>query len=69
MDGRGNRLCQQNAPFGRNFFPAFFPALRACKQFSWTRSEAHRLLREMNVCPRLSTDIQVSNSISRDICF
>uniref|UniRef100_A0A915P9I3 SWIM-type domain-containing protein n=1 Tax=Meloidogyne floridensis TaxID=298350 RepID=A0A915P9I3_9BILA len=60
MDGRGNRLCQQNAPFGRNFFPAFFPALRACKQFSWTRSEAHRLLREMNVCPRLSTDIQIA---------
>uniref|UniRef100_A0A915MH17 SWIM-type domain-containing protein n=1 Tax=Meloidogyne javanica TaxID=6303 RepID=A0A915MH17_MELJA len=52
MDGRGNRLCQQNAPFGRNFFPAFFPALRACKQFSWTRSEAHRLLREMNIAQK-----------------
>uniref|UniRef100_A0A914HXD6 SWIM-type domain-containing protein n=1 Tax=Globodera rostochiensis TaxID=31243 RepID=A0A914HXD6_GLORO len=53
-DIRGQRLTQQNAPFSRQHFPAFFPALQACHQFDWSALAVQRLIDGT----RLSADIQ-----------
>jgi hypothetical protein len=60
VDSRGHRLSQQNAPFSRPHFPAFFPALAGCRQLDWAaNSEMQRLAQAMDCGSRLSTDIQV----------
>lgn len=59
VDSQGHRLCQQNALFTCQHFPAFFPALQACRQMEWKNPNIQRLVQCMPIGSRLGTDIQV----------